>query len=51
MKEAEMTQIAAWMDTIVSAPHDERLIDRTAAEIKELCSRFPAPGIAGPHRP
>jgi glycine hydroxymethyltransferase len=46
MKEAEMAQIAVWMDAVVSAPNNEALIQRTAGEIRELCARFPAPGIA-----
>jgi glycine/serine hydroxymethyltransferase len=37
--------IADWIDRIVSAPDDEALAARTAAEIKELCRAFPAPGI------
>ena len=45
MGEAEMKQIAAWMDRVVTAPDDEALATRTAAEIKELCRAFPAPGI------
>jgi glycine hydroxymethyltransferase len=45
MKESDMPQIAEWMDRIVSSPEDDQLIDRTAAEIKDFCSRFPAPGI------
>lgn len=46
MGETEMAQVAAWMDAVVSAPGDDALIDRTAAEVKELCARFPAPGIS-----
>lgn len=46
MAEAEMEQIAAWMDDVVSNPEDEALIERTAAEVAEVCARFPAPGIA-----
>ena len=45
MKEAEMKQIAAWMDQVVSAPSDAGLHERIAGEVRELCSRFPAPGI------
>jgi glycine hydroxymethyltransferase len=46
MTEAEMEQIATWMDAVVSRPEDEELIARVAGEVKELCARFPAPGIA-----
>jgi glycine hydroxymethyltransferase len=45
MKEAEMRQIAAWMDQVVSAPADAALHERIAGEVRELCAKFPAPGI------
>ena len=45
MKEAEMKQIAAWMDAAVSAPSDAGLHEKIAGEIRELCAKFPAPGI------
>ncbi|GAC1374569.1 MAG: serine hydroxymethyltransferase [Actinomycetota bacterium] len=41
----EMGRIAGWIDQIVSAPEDEALAERVAAEIKDLCRYFPAPGI------
>jgi glycine hydroxymethyltransferase len=45
MGEQEMEQIASWIDTVVSSPEDEGLAARIAAEVKEVCARFPAPGI------
>ncbi|HTR54941.1 MAG TPA: serine hydroxymethyltransferase [Kofleriaceae bacterium] len=45
MKEPEMKQIAAWIDRVVSAPTDVGLLERTANEVRELCAKFPAPGI------
>ncbi len=45
MKEAEMRQIAAWMDQVVSAPTDAALHEKIAGEVRELCAKFPAPGI------
>jgi len=45
MKEAEMRQIAAWMDAVVSAPTDAGLHEKIAGEVRELCAKFPAPGI------
>jgi glycine hydroxymethyltransferase len=45
MKEAEMRQIAVWMDQVVSAPADTALQAKVAGEVRELCSKFPAPGI------
>jgi glycine hydroxymethyltransferase len=45
MKEGEMRLIAAWIDRIVSTPEDEAAAEMTAKEIRELCRRFPPPGI------
>jgi glycine hydroxymethyltransferase len=45
MKEAEMRQIASWMDAVVSAPADAGLHEKIAGEVRELCAKFPAPGI------
>jgi glycine hydroxymethyltransferase len=45
MAEPEMQQIAAWMDAVVTAPADAALHARIAGEVRELCARFPAPGI------
>jgi glycine hydroxymethyltransferase len=45
MGPAEMEQIAAWMDRVAQSPTDEAEIARVAGEVKDLCSRFPAPGL------
>ncbi|MDX2091719.1 MAG: serine hydroxymethyltransferase [Kofleriaceae bacterium] len=45
MKEPEMKLIASWMDQAVAAPADTALQERVAGEIRELCAKFPAPGI------
>jgi glycine hydroxymethyltransferase len=45
MKEAEMRQIAAWMAKVVAAPSDASLHASIAGEVRELCAKFPAPGI------
>ena len=45
MKEPEMRQIAAWMDAVIGAPADAALHERIAGEVRELCAKFPAPGI------
>ena len=45
MAEPEMRLIAAWLDAVVSAPDDAALHARIAGEIRELCAKFPAPGI------
>jgi glycine hydroxymethyltransferase len=44
MGPAEMKQIAAWMDGVMSNPSDENAA-QVAAEVRELTKRFPAPGI------
>jgi glycine hydroxymethyltransferase len=46
MKEPEMTEIAAWIDKVVSTPDDVGLAESVAGEVRELCARFPAPGIS-----
>ena len=45
MKEAEMTQIAAWIDTVAAAPGDADVLARVRGEVRELTARFPAPGL------
>jgi glycine hydroxymethyltransferase len=41
----EMRAIAAWMDEVVSHHDDDAALTRVAGEVRELCARFPAPGI------
>jgi glycine hydroxymethyltransferase len=45
MKEPEMARIAAWIDEVCAAPGDDGKKRRIAGEVRELCSRFPAPGL------
>jgi glycine hydroxymethyltransferase len=45
MREAEMAQIAAWMDEVVAAPADEDVAARVRNEVRDLCAQFPAPGL------
>ena len=45
MGEAEMRQIAAWMDRVVGAPEDEEQVERVRSEVQEFCAAFPVPGI------
>lgn len=47
MGPSEMERIAAWMDEVAQNASDEALLARIAGEVKELCGRFPAPGILG----
>lgn len=45
MGDTEMTQIAVWMDAVVSAPEDADLHAKIAGEVRSLCDGFPAPGV------
>ena len=45
MEPNEMKQIATWMDRVMSDPSDENAA-RVASEVRELTTRFPAPGIS-----
>ena len=45
MKEREMEKVADWIDRVLAAPGDEALHEKIAAEVKELCGKFPAPGL------
>ena len=43
MKEAEMDQIAEWIDQAVNGHGDEKLLGNLYSEVKELAARFPLP--------
>lgn len=40
-----MQKLAEWIDRVTSAPGDEALTSKVAAEVKELCGKYAAPGI------
>ncbi len=42
---AEMGRIGAWMDEVITHPDDEARLAKVAAEVREWCHGFPAPGI------
>ncbi|MFZ5892363.1 MAG: serine hydroxymethyltransferase [Myxococcota bacterium] len=42
---AEMKKLANWINEVVSHADDGAVLDRVAAEVKELCGGFPPPGI------
>ncbi len=46
MGEGEMRQVAKWMDQAIAQVGDEAALGRIAAEVREMCQRFPAPGIS-----
>lgn len=45
MKEAEMVKIGDWINEVLTNSKDEKVLDRIAGEVKELCASFPCPGI------
>jgi glycine hydroxymethyltransferase len=45
MGKDEMLRLAGWMDQVVANVADEKLLDKIAAEVEEMCRSFPAPGI------
>jgi glycine hydroxymethyltransferase len=44
MREAEARQVAVWIDRVVSQPTEE-VAERVLGEVRELTSKFAAPGI------
>ncbi|MDF2692158.1 MAG: glyA [Labilithrix sp.] len=45
MGKAEMATLAEWIDRVVANPTDEALIAKVAGEVRDLCDKFPAPGL------
>jgi glycine hydroxymethyltransferase len=43
MKEAEMRQIAAWIDEVLREPENSALHERVGGAVRELSKQFPAP--------
>lgn len=46
MKEAEMKQIASWIDTCIQNYRNESTLAQVKKEVKELCMQFPVPGAS-----
>jgi glycine hydroxymethyltransferase len=40
-----MARIAEWIDRVTQAPGDEAGLAKIAGEVKEMCGKYPAPGI------
>jgi glycine hydroxymethyltransferase len=40
-----MLRIAGWIDAVARTPSDEAALAQTAAEVRELSAKYPAPGI------
>jgi len=45
MREPEMERLAAWIHAALARPDDAPALARIAAEVEELCLRFPVPGL------
>ena len=45
-KEPEMRQIGKWMDEAIQKAADDAALAKIAAEVRETCRKFPAPGLA-----
>jgi len=40
-----MLEIASWIDRVTRAHSDEGSLAKIAGEVKDVCAKFPAPGI------
>jgi glycine hydroxymethyltransferase len=40
-----MPRVAGWIDQVTQAAGDDRALAAIASEVKELCARYPAPGL------
>jgi glycine hydroxymethyltransferase len=40
-----MLRIAEWMDRVTAKPADDAELAKVAAEVKDVCAKYPAPGI------
>lgn len=45
MKEPEMERIAGWINTVITHIADESMYAKIKEEVKEMCLKFPVPGI------
>lgn len=45
MGKAEMERLVVWIDRVISKATDEAELAKIAGEVKELCAKFPAPGL------
>ena len=44
-KENEMLMIADWMNQVISDPENEKMLGKIAGDVKDLCAKFPPPGL------
>ena len=40
-----MVKIAEWIDRVTKATTDETALAKIAGEVKDLCAKYPAPGV------
>jgi glycine/serine hydroxymethyltransferase len=40
-----MLRIAEWIDRVTQKPRDEVGLQKIEAEVREVCAKYPAPGI------
>jgi glycine hydroxymethyltransferase len=40
-----MLRLADWIDRVTKTPGDETSLARIAGEVKDVCAKYPAPGI------
>ena len=45
MRDSEMRQIGAWLDTVVTNIDDDGVLARVVGEVREFSRQFPAPGL------
>jgi len=45
MKEDEMRQVSKWINEAILGKDDPTTLERIKNEVKEMCERFPVPGI------
>jgi glycine hydroxymethyltransferase len=50
MREPQMRSIAQWIDRVLQAPQDGRVLGRVHEEVRVLCEAFPVYGRHGPLR-
>ena len=50
MDAEDMEQLGRWMAQVLRAPDDAGLADRLRGEVRDLCRRFPVPGVPAPRR-
>ena len=40
-----MIRVAEWIDRVARSPADEAVLTKVAAEVKDVCAKYPAPGL------